>query len=148
MLLEIFLALGGGSAISYWISRRFANLKEQNLKEEYERNTQSLIEGHDAQIVEVRKEGKIKAAKALKRSKEVRIGLAEEYLLMYHEDFDYDGGDFRALGSPIDGVIFPGSVQDDITEVVLMEVKTGNSRLAKNQFQRKAFVESGKVRFE
>ena len=67
---------------------------------------------------------------------------------MYHEDFNYDGGDFRALGSPIDGVIFPGSVQDNITEIVLMEVKTGQSKMSKKQRQIKQLVEDGKVRFQ
>lgn len=149
MLTETILALiGGASGISYWIARRFSKLKEDNLRDKHERDTQLLIDGYDAEIIQVQKEGKLKAAKALKRSKEVRIGLAEENMLMFHEDFHYDGGDFRALGSPIDGMIFKGNVQDDITEIVLMEVKTGNSKMSKKQRQIKQLVEDGKVRFQ
>ncbi len=144
MLLETYIVIGGISTISIWVARRFVQLKE----DKYESDKQNLIDKHDAEITELRKEGKLKAAKALKRSKEVRIGLAEENMLMYHEDFNYDGGDFRALGSPIDGVIFPGSVQDNITEIVLMEVKTGQSKMSKKQRQIKQLVEDGKVRFQ
>jgi predicted Holliday junction resolvase-like endonuclease len=148
MLLETILVVTGASGISYWIARRFAKLNEDNLLEKHERDTQLLIDGYDAEIIQVEKEGKIKAAKALKRSKEVRIGLAEENMLIYNENFKYDGGDFRALGSPIDGMIFPGAVQDDITEIVLLECKTGNSKLSKKQRQIRDLVEAGKVRFE
>jgi predicted Holliday junction resolvase-like endonuclease len=148
MLLETILYITGGSALSAWIARRFFNLKEKNLEERHETDKQSMIEAHDAEIIEVQKAGKLKAAKALKRSKEVRIGLAEENMLMYHEDFEYDGGDFRALGSPVDGVIFVGSVQDEVTEIVIMEVKTGNSRLSKKQKQIKDLIKAGKVRWQ
>ncbi len=147
-MLETIIALIGGSTISYLIARRFSKLKEDNLQESHERNTQQLITDHSIEIQATVKQGKEKAANALKRSKQVRIGLSEENLLLYNENFKYDGGDFRALGSPIDGVVFPGAVNDEITEIVLIEVKTGNSRLSKRQKQIKELVKAGKVRFE
>lgn len=147
-MLETLLAIAGGSSLSYWVARRFSKLREDNLKERHGREQIKLIDEYEQLIIDTAKEGKRKAAASLKRSKEVRIGLAEENMLMYHEDFNYDGGDFRALGSPIDGMIFVGSVQDEVTEIVLMEVKTGNSRLSKKQKQIKDLVKAGKVRFE
>lgn len=57
------------------------------------------------------------------------------------ESWPYDPNNFRFIGSPIDGISF----EDD--EIVFIEIKTGNSRLSRNQKNIKALVSEGKVSF-
>lgn len=136
MLLELIVAVGATGVAGYFYFRRILQSKQISWDEEL----------HE-EIVATERIGKEKAAKSLLRSKQVRIGLSEENMVIYHQDFPYDGGDFRAMGSPIDGMIFAGSVQGDITEIVFLEVKTGNSRLSKKQRQIKNLVKKGKVKW-
>ena len=89
------------------------------------------------------KENEEKYAKLLhqKKSSEVRLGRVGENLAPFTEKWPWDINNFRFLGSPIDGVQF----NED--EVLIIEIKTGNSRLSKNQKYIKELVEQGKVRF-
>jgi predicted Holliday junction resolvase-like endonuclease len=76
------------------------------------------------------------------KSKEVRLGAIAETLAPFLDGFPYDPKKLRALGSPIDYIAF----EDDC--VVLIEIKSGDSKLNKNQKNIKDIVESGNVRFE
>lgn len=140
MLLEISLAVAATYISSRWYNERRNKSKKESL-------IYDINEVHSLEISDLQKASKIKYAASLKRSKEVRIGMAEENMVAYHKDFPYDAGDVRPLGSPIDGLIFAGNVQGEIEEVILFEVKTGNSRLSKTQRQIKNIVEAGKVKW-
>ena len=76
-----------------------------------------------------------------KRSSEVRLGKTVEQVAPFFTEYPYDPGNFRFLGSPIDGISF----NDD--EVVFIEIKTGQSRLSKSQIKIKALIKEGKVKF-
>jgi len=76
------------------------------------------------------------------KSKEVRLGAIAETLAPFLDGFPYDPKKLRALGSPIDYIAF----EDDC--IVLIEIKSGDSKLSKNQKSIKSIVESGNVRFE
>jgi predicted Holliday junction resolvase-like endonuclease len=146
MVLEFILALstvGATSGIGYWIFNRVLKSKQAKFNKLLE---QREIE-HNEQLKLARKEEKDKAAKSLKRSKEVLTGLAAEQIAPHLESFPFYPGDCRPMGSPIDFVAFPGSVKEDVEKVVLIEVKTGKSRLSKKQKQIKKVVEDGKVEF-
>jgi len=66
--------------------------------------------------------------------------MTEQWLPLV-EPYPWDPQNFRFLGSPIDGVQF----EED--EVVLIEFKSGNSRLSSRQVQIRDLVDEGKVSF-
>jgi len=51
------------------------------------------------------------------------------------------------LGSPTDSVVFNGYSDGQTEEVILLEIKTGKSRLSKRERDIKKVVEKGKVSF-
>jgi len=138
MLLELLtivslIATGIGS---YLYHRRTLQNKEQ-----------SLSEKHAIEIAEVEQAGKDKASRSLLRSKQVMTGLGAEQFVAHMKNFPYVPNDCRALGSPVDFIVFDGAVKDDIDKIVIVEVKTGNSRLSKKQRQIKDAVDEGRVEF-
>ena len=66
--------------------------------------------------------------------------MTEQWLPLV-EPYPWDPQNFRFLGSPIDGVQF----EED--EVVLVEFKSGNSRLSARQVLIRDLVDEGKVSF-
>ena len=76
-----------------------------------------------------------------KRGGEVKRGFMTEQWLPLVEPYPWDPQNFRFLGNPIDGVQF----EED--QVVLVEFKSGNSRLSQRQVQIKNLVDAGKVTF-
>jgi predicted Holliday junction resolvase-like endonuclease len=76
-----------------------------------------------------------------KKSSEVRLGKTVENVAPFFDEWPYDSGNFRFLGNPIDGISF----NDD--EIVFVEIKTGMSRLSKNQTKVKSLIKDGKVKF-
>ena len=76
-----------------------------------------------------------------KKSSEVRLGKTVENVAPFFDKWPYDSGNFRFLGNPIDGISF----NDD--EIVFVEIKTGMSRLSKNQTKVKSLIKDGKVKF-
>ena len=58
------------------------------------------------------------------------------------QKFGWNSQEFRFLGKPIDGVQF----EED--EIVIVEFKTGNSKLSPKQARIKDLIERGKVRFQ
>jgi len=89
-----------------------------------------------------------KIEEKMKGSRAVVKGQVYEQMVPLLSDFPYHPADARFLGSPIDLVIFKGMAEDKITDVVFMEVKTGNSSLSSRQQQIKRAIKLGKVRFE
>lgn len=77
-----------------------------------------------------------------KKSSEVRVGKIGENMAPFLTDWPYDPNNFRFLGNPVDGI----QVNDDA--IILIEIKTGNSRLSKTQKRAKELVKEGKVYFE
>jgi len=77
-----------------------------------------------------------------KKSSETRMGLVGEQFSPYIKDWPFgDPKEFRLLSHPIDGINFG---QHKITFV---EIKTGKSRLSKNQKRIKDLIKTGKVDF-
>jgi predicted Holliday junction resolvase-like endonuclease len=76
-----------------------------------------------------------------KKSSEVRLGKTVENVAPFFEEWPYDPNDFRFLGNPVDGISF----NED--EIVFVEIKTGMSRLSKNQTKIKSLIKDGKVKF-
>lgn len=81
------------------------------------------------------------ALRRLRRGDAVRRGFTTEQWLPLAESYPWDPRNFRFLGAPIDGVQF----EDD--RVVLVEFKSGRSRLSERQIRIRELVKSGKVEF-
>ena len=81
------------------------------------------------------------ALRRLRRGDAVRRGFTTEQWLPLAESYPWDPRNFRFLGAPIDGVQF----EDD--RVVLVEFKSGRSRLSDRQMHIRELVQSGKVEF-
>ena len=77
-----------------------------------------------------------------KRSQSSKYGNLTEQFLPLADNFPWDPGNFRFLGSPIDGVQF----EDD--RIILVEFKAANSRLSPPQRHIRNLVNDGKVGFE
>ena len=72
-----------------------------------------------------------------------------EQLAPYLPDFPCNPGDVRFVGKPIDYVAFPGSAEGKpIEEIVLIEVKTGQSQLSTREKEIECAVKKGRVRYE
>lgn len=84
---------------------------------------------------------KAEALRANNHSLSTRYGQVAEQFLPFMEDYPFDPSNFRFIGSPIDGIQF----EDD--RVVIMEFKTGRSKLSLRQRQIRDLVEAGKVEF-
>lgn len=158
MVIETLVTTGViGATITacYFIGRRVHGMLLQNREidlgrihddniTEINREHYFDLENKKKGIIQMMRE---KSAKSLKRSKEVLRGQSYEQITPYLEEFKYYPGDCHFLGKPIDLVVFDGAVRDDIQKIVLVEIKTGKSRLSKRQKQIKEVVERGDVEF-
>jgi predicted Holliday junction resolvase-like endonuclease len=76
-----------------------------------------------------------------KKSTEVRVGQISEQIAPFLHAWPYKAGNFRFLGSPIDGVSF----EEDC--VVFVEIKTGKGRLSPSQLRIRKLVREGRVKW-
>ena len=89
----------------------------------------------------------------LKKSERVARGFTVENFAPYLQE-KYSPTDFRHLGDPVDYIVYDGltdvhqGVSDEIKEVILLDIKTGQSRLNKAQRRIRDAVDSGKVSFQ
>lgn len=77
-----------------------------------------------------------------KKSSEVRVGQIVEQLAPFLENFKYDPKKIKFIGMPIDYIYFG----DD--EIVVIEIKSGNSQLSTIQKNIKDLVDNKKIRWE
>lgn len=85
---------------------------------------------------------------AIKRSKAVRGGQIAEQVAPFLPDFPCSPEDARFIGKPIDFIAFPGLAEtDSVDEVLLIEVKTGQSALSSREKEIKKAVKAGRVRY-
>ncbi len=85
---------------------------------------------------------------AIGKSRAVLGGKFTEQMAPFLPEFKYDPTEARFIGSPIDFVVFPGLSCGDPQEVVIMEIKTGNSALSPQEKKIQLLIENGMVRWE
>ncbi len=117
------------------------------------RTARSDLEDHVLKFAEFKRVEVPKIRKeAIKKSKEVNTGFTSENFAMFMQG-DLNPKDFRHLGDPIDFVVTCGAddvrngVSDEVSEVVLLDVKTGNASLNKIQRRIRDAVVAGRVSF-
>jgi len=86
-------------------------------------------------------------ADALKRSRATLGGQVAEQLAPYLPDFPCDPQDVRFVGKPVDYVAFSGASRGQVDEIVLVEVKTGDSSLSRVEKSVREAVVAGKIRW-
>jgi predicted Holliday junction resolvase-like endonuclease len=85
---------------------------------------------------------------AIMKSRSVLGGHFTENLAPYLPDFPYKPNECTFVGKPIDFLVFKGSDEKKIDEVVFVEVKSGNARLSPQEKNLKEAIDKGNVRFE
>lgn len=104
--------------------------------------------GKAASKMTMRNELKKVREDALKRSRAVLGGQAGEQVAPFLPNFPCNPADARFVGKPIDFIAFPGATAgDSIDEILLIEVKTGESSLSAREKQIRSAVENGRVRY-
>lgn len=84
---------------------------------------------------------------AIARSRQIIGGNFSEQLAPYLPDFPYDPTEARFIGKPIDFLVFQGLSQGEIQEVVFVEVKSGSSKMNRNEASLKTAIDEKRVRF-
>lgn len=100
------------------------------------------------QTIRLHKESSSLRKDAIKRSKAVIGGQVIEQVAPFLPDFPCNPADARFIGKPVDFVAFPGLSQSDrVDEVLLIEVKSGQSTLSGREKEIKKAVKEGRVRY-
>ena len=82
----------------------------------------------------------------LKQSRAVLGGLVSEQIAPLLPDFPFDPGDCRFIGKPVDFIVFKGMNEQEISEVIFLEVKTGVSKSLNQQEKRlREAIQAGRV---
>ncbi len=76
------------------------------------------------------------------RSNEVRRGITTEQWIPFLSQYPWDPSNFHFLGKPIDGIQF----EED--KVILIEFKSGNSKLSPKQKSIKKLIENKQFEFQ
>ena len=90
-------------------------------------------------------------AEAILKSKFISKGFSAEHFAPFQMEFN--PRDYRHLGDPIDYIVFAGSTEvkdgiiDEITEILFLDIKTGQADLNKGQRRIRDAIVSGKVSF-
>lgn len=96
----------------------------------------------------MKKRGKLRKD-AIKRSKAVIGGQVAEQIAPLLPDFPSPLADARFIGKPVDFIAFPGLEESDkVKEILLIEVKTGNSALSEREKEVRRAVEEGRVKYK
>ncbi len=78
----------------------------------------------------------------------MRGGQLMEQFAPYFDSFPCNPEDAKFLGKPVDFVCFSGlSQKDEVDEILLVEVKTGDSKLSPREKSIKNAVKDGRVRY-
>ena len=125
----IVLVLATYLVVSSWYRRRFREWQEAEV----------LRWAGDRQKA-------IKAA--VTKSRAVLGGKFTEQMAPFLPEFSYDPTEARFIGSPVDFIVFPGLATGEPHEIIIMEIKSGNSALSPQEKKIQSLVENGMVRWE
>ena len=82
---------------------------------------------------------------ALSRSRAVLKGKIGEQMAPLLDAFPFQPSDARFIGSPIDYIVFDGYSHNNPTEIVLIDIKTGNAQLSSAEKRIAALVNAKRV---
>lgn len=100
------------------------------------------------QKISFSKKIKKERADAVNRSRAVLTGQMAEQISPFLKGFPCNPSDAKFIGKPVDFIAFPGLTENNkVEEVLLIEVKTGNSTLSEREKEIKKAVNDGRVRY-
>ena len=85
---------------------------------------------------------------AIAHSRAIIGGNFSEQLAPFLPNFKYQPTECKFLGKPIDLLVFKGMDEKNITEVIFVEVKSGNAHLSTVERKLKEAIEQGKVSWQ
>lgn len=85
---------------------------------------------------------------AIMKSRAVLSGQFSEQLSPYLPNFPYNPNEARFVGKPVDFIVFRGMDEKDISEIVFVEVKSGDSKLSSQERKVRDAIKSKKVSWE
>lgn len=85
---------------------------------------------------------------AVVKSRAVLGGSFSENLAPFLPGFNYSPTECRFIGKPIDFIVFKGSDDKKIDEVIFVEVKSGKAKLSSQERNLKEAIDKKRVRFE
>lgn len=85
---------------------------------------------------------------AIKRSRAVLTGQFSENIAPYMPNFPYSPTECKFLGKPVDFIVFKGSDNNNIKEVIFLEIKSGNSKLNKQEKNLKEAIINKNVKWD
>ena len=85
---------------------------------------------------------------AIKKSRAVIEGNIAEQLAPILPGWKYTPSDCKFISAPVDYIIFNGLSENQVSEVVILEVKKDSSHPTKRQNSIKKAIEDGNVRYE
>ncbi|MFX1508684.1 MAG: Holliday junction resolvase-like protein [Promethearchaeota archaeon] len=84
---------------------------------------------------------------ALSRSRAVLKGKIGEQMAPLLDAFPFEPSDARFIGSPIDYIVFDGYSHNRPTEIVLIDIKTGNAQLSTTEKRIAQLIHQKRVRW-
>lgn len=84
---------------------------------------------------------------AIAKSRAVIGGQFSEQLAPYLPNFEFLPTECKFMGKPIDFIVFKGMDGKEISEVIFVEVKSGNAKLNKHEKNLKETIDKKKVRW-
>lgn len=85
---------------------------------------------------------------SVQQSKSTTLGYVNEKIAPLLPEFPYLFKDLTFVGKGIDYLVIDGLSEGDIKEIVLLEIKSGNSQLNKNERMIRDAVANGKVSYK
>jgi predicted Holliday junction resolvase-like endonuclease len=123
------------------------------MRESYEGKIDSLNERWTDKVnneVEKRIRTRVKEIRedAIERSRVGQLGKTLEKIAPMFPGFGHHPSDVRPIFDPIDFVVFDGYFKDEVTDIVFVEFKSGQSRLSSVQGSIREAVRKRRVHFE
>jgi len=85
---------------------------------------------------------------AIKRSRSSLTGLFSEQISPYMPGFPYSPTECKFIGKPIDFIVFKGADENNIKEVIFLEIKSGESKLNKQEKNLKETILAKKIKWD
>ncbi len=85
---------------------------------------------------------------AIEKSRSILKGQFSEQLSPFSQDFPVKPSEARFLGAPIDFIAFKGLDEKEVTEIIFIEVKSGNSKLNETEKSIKKAIENKNISFQ
>ncbi len=85
---------------------------------------------------------------SVKKSREVLTGQFSEQLAPYLPNFPYSPTECKFIGKPIDLIVFKGLDKKEPSEVIFVEVKSGESKLSTVERKLRDVIKNKKVKWK